>query len=252
MNRVTVGQVAGRARRHDAGRDIPEESLMLTGDENIVDIDFAVFWVINNAADYLFNMEDPDGTVKAVAESAMREVVGRSNIAAAPDPGPADHRDRRAEADPGDARRVRRRHPGHPGAAPQGRSAGRRHRLVPRRAGGARRPGAHPERGADLRQPGRPGGARPGFADHRGGQRLSRPDHRRGQGSGRALRQGLRELRGRAGRHAPAHVSGDAGAGLRRHGQGHHRREGRRHRRRAVPAARCARRDPSSTPGGGQ
>ena len=82
VSRVTVGQVADDVSAAGVGRDIPEESLMLTGDENIVDIDFAVFWVINNAADYLFNMENPDGTVKAVAESAMREVVGRSNIAA--------------------------------------------------------------------------------------------------------------------------------------------------------------------------
>jgi membrane protease subunit HflK len=64
-------------------RDIPAESLMLTGDENIVDIDFSVFWLIGssiNAQNYLFNMVDPDGTVKAAAESAMREVVGQSNI----------------------------------------------------------------------------------------------------------------------------------------------------------------------------
>ena len=82
LNRVTIGQVDDGSSGTTAGRDIPEESLMLTGDENIIDIDFAVFWVINNAADYLFNMENPEGTVKAVAESAMREVVGRSNIAA--------------------------------------------------------------------------------------------------------------------------------------------------------------------------
>jgi membrane protease subunit HflK len=80
LNRVLIGQVADERGAATTGRDIPEESLMLTGDENIVDIDFAVFWVINNAADYLFNMEDPEGTVKAVAESAMREVVGQSNI----------------------------------------------------------------------------------------------------------------------------------------------------------------------------
>ncbi len=53
---------------------------MLTGDENIVDVDFAVFWVINNAEQYLFNVQNPESTIKAVAESAMREVVGRNNI----------------------------------------------------------------------------------------------------------------------------------------------------------------------------
>ncbi len=63
-------------------RDVPEESLMLTGDENIVDVDFTVLWVIKpgGAGDYLFNIQNPEGTVKAVAESAMREIVGRNNI----------------------------------------------------------------------------------------------------------------------------------------------------------------------------
>jgi len=60
--------------------DVPSESLMLTGDENIVDINFTVFWVIKDASDYLFNVEAPDKTIKAVAESAMREVVGQNQI----------------------------------------------------------------------------------------------------------------------------------------------------------------------------
>jgi len=77
INRVTVG-TSGTS---GDGNDIPEESLMLTGDENIVDINFTVFWKIDDAAKYIFNMQDPDGTVKAVAESAMREVIGQSNIA---------------------------------------------------------------------------------------------------------------------------------------------------------------------------
>ncbi len=60
--------------------DIPAEADMLTGDENIIDINFTVFWVVKDAGAYLFNVEDPDATVKAVAESAMREVVGRSQF----------------------------------------------------------------------------------------------------------------------------------------------------------------------------
>jgi modulator of FtsH protease HflK len=61
---------------------VPEESLMLTGDENIVDVDFSVLWKVkpSGVGDYLFNIQNPEATVKAVAESAMREVVGRSNI----------------------------------------------------------------------------------------------------------------------------------------------------------------------------
>jgi membrane protease subunit HflK len=53
---------------------------MLTGDENIADITFTVLWRIRDAKAYLFNVENADLTVKAVAESAMREVVGQSNI----------------------------------------------------------------------------------------------------------------------------------------------------------------------------
>jgi membrane protease subunit HflK len=69
-------------RRGTQVRDVPEESLMLTGDENIVDVDVTVFWIVKTggAGDFLFNIQNPQGTVKAVAESAMREVVGRSEI----------------------------------------------------------------------------------------------------------------------------------------------------------------------------
>ncbi len=63
-------------------REVLDESLMLTGDENIVDIRFDVQWTVNpeRAQDYVFNFQNPDGTIKAVAESAMREVIGRRNI----------------------------------------------------------------------------------------------------------------------------------------------------------------------------
>jgi membrane protease subunit HflK len=69
-------------RRGRSVRDIPEESLMLTGDENIVDVDFTVLWRIkpDGVGNFLFNIQNPQGTVKAVAESAMREVIGRSQI----------------------------------------------------------------------------------------------------------------------------------------------------------------------------
>ncbi len=59
-------------------RDKAEESLMLTGDENIVDLDFSVFWRIKRADHFLFNIRNPQSTIKAVSESVMREVVGRS------------------------------------------------------------------------------------------------------------------------------------------------------------------------------
>ena len=60
------------------GAPAPDESLMLTGDENIVDLAFTVQWHVSDAANYLFRVREPEDAVKAVAESAMREVVGRS------------------------------------------------------------------------------------------------------------------------------------------------------------------------------
>ena len=60
--------------------DVSEESLMLTGDENIVNIDFSVFWVIKDAGKFLFKIQDPATVVKAASETAMREVIAKSNI----------------------------------------------------------------------------------------------------------------------------------------------------------------------------
>jgi membrane protease subunit HflK len=81
VNRIDVGmRTIDDPRRGSAIRDVPEESLMLTGDENIVDVDFSVFWVIKDSANYLFNVQNPEGTIKAVAESVMREVIGRNQI----------------------------------------------------------------------------------------------------------------------------------------------------------------------------
>jgi len=84
VNTTEVGFRSSEARTRTGTRDLNEESLMLTGDENIVDIDFAVQWQVNpaRAADYVFNIQDPDTSIKAVAESAMREVVGKRNIQA--------------------------------------------------------------------------------------------------------------------------------------------------------------------------
>jgi modulator of FtsH protease HflK len=84
VSTISIGMtlIDDPTRRGRTMRDVPEESLMLTGDENIVDVDFTVLWRIKpkGAADFLFNIQNPEGTVKAVAESAMREVIGRSNI----------------------------------------------------------------------------------------------------------------------------------------------------------------------------
>ncbi|MDP6110025.1 MAG: protease modulator HflK, partial [Rhodospirillales bacterium] len=58
-NQITVGYRTNGDGRGSGVRDVPQESLMLTGDENIVDIDFTVFWVIKDAGEYLFNIQRP-------------------------------------------------------------------------------------------------------------------------------------------------------------------------------------------------
>lgn len=80
VNRIEVGYRSAAT----GTRDVLEESLMLTGDENIVDIDFDVQWQIDpaRAEDFVFNIQNPEGTIKAVAESSMREVIGRREIQA--------------------------------------------------------------------------------------------------------------------------------------------------------------------------
>ena len=81
INRVDTGfRMVGPQNAPQSLRSVPEEALMLTGDENIVDINFTVFWVINDAGKFLFNIRAPEATVKAAAESAMREIIGRSPI----------------------------------------------------------------------------------------------------------------------------------------------------------------------------
>jgi modulator of FtsH protease HflK len=80
VNRIDVGFRSSNDGSRGAIGDIKEESAMLTGDENIVDINYSVFWVIKDASKYLFNIQDPIGTIKVVAETAMREVIAKKKI----------------------------------------------------------------------------------------------------------------------------------------------------------------------------
>ena len=82
VNRIEVGfrSAGGAVTQRGAGRDVAEEALMLTGDENIIDVNFVVLWRIQDAAEFLFNVRDPEATVKAAAESVMREIVGQTPI----------------------------------------------------------------------------------------------------------------------------------------------------------------------------
>ncbi|MCB1556250.1 MAG: FtsH protease activity modulator HflK [Alphaproteobacteria bacterium] len=78
VREMGIGFAAYAGRGTSGTRDVPAESLMLTSDLNIVDIDMVVRWNIKSAEDYLFNIEDPESTIKKVAESAIREVVGQT------------------------------------------------------------------------------------------------------------------------------------------------------------------------------
>jgi membrane protease subunit HflK len=83
VNQTTIGYRAGsESSDENQSGDVQDESLMLTGDENIVDVNFTVNWRIKDAAAYLFNVDNGknNDTIKAVAESAMREVVGQNQI----------------------------------------------------------------------------------------------------------------------------------------------------------------------------
>ena len=80
-NTISIGfRAAGGTGNMATIRDVSEESLMLTGDQNIIDIDFVVQWRIKNLRDYLFNIREPEGTTKIAAESAIREVIGQTTL----------------------------------------------------------------------------------------------------------------------------------------------------------------------------
>ncbi|MGI4794302.1 MAG: FtsH protease activity modulator HflK [Janthinobacterium lividum] len=83
VNRIEVGvrtPTDHLDRAEAVGREVPAEALMLTGDENIIDINFSVFWKIKDAKEFLFNTRNPSETVRAAAESMMRQVIGRTPI----------------------------------------------------------------------------------------------------------------------------------------------------------------------------
>ncbi len=78
VNTIEIGAGGqGQGRAFENGQE-PQESRMLTGDENLLDVYFTVQYVVKDAPNFLFNIRNPDETVKAVAESAMREVIGRT------------------------------------------------------------------------------------------------------------------------------------------------------------------------------
>tara|TARA_B100000989_G_scaffold216794_1_gene165120 strand:- start:2993 stop:4123 length:1131 start_codon:yes stop_codon:yes gene_type:complete len=82
VNRIEVGFRTSQTQftQNSQLRQIPEEALMLTGDENIVDLNFTIFWIINDAKDFLFNVRNPAITIKSIGESVMREKIGQTPI----------------------------------------------------------------------------------------------------------------------------------------------------------------------------
>ena len=168
---------------------------MLTGDENIVDIQFTVFWLISDAGKFLFNIASPEATVKAAAESAMREVVGNTRWRSSPWPRAARRsRPRRHRAAAADPRRIRRRRADHAAPAAQRRAAAAGHRRVPRRAARAGRPRARAQRGRGLPQRHRAARARRSAAPDPGSRGLPPAGRGPAQGEAIALRRRLQRL----------------------------------------------------------
>lgn len=77
VEKVVITENQIRVASINGGRSGSDDGLMLTGDQNIVDVAFSILWRVNVPQDYLFNVEDPNAMVRKTAESAMREVVGR-------------------------------------------------------------------------------------------------------------------------------------------------------------------------------
>ena len=70
----------GFAANTNAERKVIEESLMLSGDQNIADVGFTVLYKIKDAGNFLFKLRNPETTVKDMSESVMREIVGQRNL----------------------------------------------------------------------------------------------------------------------------------------------------------------------------
>ena len=80
IRKMNIGFFERFGRASSQTQDVPEESLMLTSDRNIVDVDLVIQWNIKSAEDYLFNIKDQESTIKKVAESAIREEIGQTNM----------------------------------------------------------------------------------------------------------------------------------------------------------------------------
>lgn len=80
IRKLTIGFNRDGGRDPMARQSLPEESLVLTADRNIIDLNLTIQWNIKSADDFLFNIQDQENTIKKVAESAIREVVGQTDM----------------------------------------------------------------------------------------------------------------------------------------------------------------------------
>jgi len=79
VHRIDIG-IAKISKGSSLSDRLSEDNLMLTGDENIVEASFSVFWLIENSKDFLFKVRNPQGSIKAAAESVIRDVIGQTPI----------------------------------------------------------------------------------------------------------------------------------------------------------------------------
>ena len=80
VDKVSTIEIGYRSDARGGRRKVPREALMISGDENIIDIEFAVQYRIKDASAYLFNVRDPEATIGQATESAVREIVGQSTL----------------------------------------------------------------------------------------------------------------------------------------------------------------------------
>lgn len=80
VDRIRIAEIGYRSDAQNRAGSVSAESLMLTRDENIVDIRIAIQYRVQSASDYLFNVNDPDGSLRAASESAIREIVGKNTM----------------------------------------------------------------------------------------------------------------------------------------------------------------------------
>lgn len=82
QTQVNIGDPSGGqgGRNRPQGRGQSSENLMLTGDENIVNVNFGVIWQIKDITQFVFFTRNPEATVRTVAESAMRQIIGKSDL----------------------------------------------------------------------------------------------------------------------------------------------------------------------------